>query len=165
MKDLFLYQDDGISIVYEPEFTRIRIRVLQDGSALFVFLLTPLLYIAQKPLSVGNANATFIQLYPRHHIFWIRANVFCVCIDGCKKEMQSCTVQFISSYTKNFLWHLSAVFSLGANPSCFLAVPSFPQLYSVMSKKRMRDMVELHLANEFKYRCLAKGDARGKRLV
>lgn len=46
MKDLFLYQDDGISIVYEPEFTRIRIRVLQDGSALFVFLLTPLLYIA-----------------------------------------------------------------------------------------------------------------------
>lgn len=70
MKDLFLYQGDGLSIVCEPEFTRIKGRILKDGSVLSALFLNSHYYcISQKPLSVGNANAAFIQLYPKYHIF------------------------------------------------------------------------------------------------
>ena len=30
MKDLILYQDEGISVVYAPDFTGIKLRVLKD---------------------------------------------------------------------------------------------------------------------------------------
>lgn len=75
MKDLFLYQDDRISVVCEPEFTRISVKSSQRLIGTLCLFAEAITTTLLRNPSVGNANTTFIQLYPKH-IFQVSTNIF-----------------------------------------------------------------------------------------
>lgn len=156
MKDWVLHQDDGISIVCEPEFIRIKVRVLRDGSVLCflveaittTLLDTPVCGQGQCDLDATLPQTSYIELVQTHFLCVLMAQ---------KKETWSFRDLLHQFMHKVFsVTSKSHVWSKGQT-----LLPASQQYFHFLSNKmwlgrKKWEIMRDHLAHEFKHRGLAR---------